>query len=123
MQKKVFIWLWCFPQMLAGYLLAKITKAEQHGDHYRYNIKRGSVSLGEYVFLSPASWDSEATLRHEQGYTKQSRMLGWLYLPVIGLPSIVWNRCFWNFRRKHGISYYAFYTEKWADRLGGVNRG
>ena len=42
-------------------------------------------------------------------------MLGWLYLIVIGLPSILWawlgddDKC-----------YYSFYTEFWANDLMGL---
>ena len=49
----------------------------------------------------------------------QSRMLGWLYLFVIGIPSILWA-AWWN--EGQNRSYYSFYTERWADRLGGVER-
>ncbi|WP_237558582.1 hypothetical protein, partial [Cellulomonas carbonis] len=58
---------------------------------------------------------------HERGHVKQSIYLGWLYLPVIGVPSIIWA----GLRRLGlfaGRSYYSFYTESWADRLGGVKR-
>jgi hypothetical protein len=108
--------------MLAGLILRLATRAEKHGDHYRYNIKSGSISLGTYVFLCPAHWDSETTLKHEQGHTKQSYMLGWLFLLVVGVPSIIWAGCFNQYRAKHGISYYSFYTEKWADKLMGIER-
>ena len=91
--------------------------------HYEYRLKNGSVSLGEFIFLAPFDRDDEEMLKHEMGHRAQSRLLGWLYLPVIGLPSIIWNICFRVYRERRGISYYAFYTEKWADRLGGVERG
>lgn len=120
--QNILLWVWCFPQMLAGAVLARATHAERHGDHYRYKSRRGSVSLGEYVFLCPAHWDDEQALKHEQGHTKQSRILGWLYLPLVGLPSIIWAGCFRGFRNKHHVSYYSVYPENWADRLGGVER-
>ena len=116
------IWLWCFPQMLAGFLLRIVTRAKKSGDHYEYNIRGGSVSLGEYIFLSPQNKDDERVLRHEKGHTKQSRMLGWLYLLVIGLPSFIWFTFFKRYRAKHNKDYYSFYTERWADRLAGINR-
>lgn len=40
---------------------------------------------------------------------------------------LAWVWCFpqqfigW-LRKKYNISYYSFYTEKWADKLGGVER-
>lgn len=120
--KTVLTWIWCFPQMLAGLILKLITGAKKDGDYYRYMLQSGSVSLGTYVFLCPSHWGNETVLKHEKGHTKQSYILGWLYLLVIGLPSIVWCLCFNKYRQKYGISYYSFYTEKWADKLAGVVR-
>lgn len=114
------LWLWCFPQNLLGFLVKVITRAEKVGDHYHYNIQYGSVSLGEYVFLCPSHWNNEKMLKHEMGHRIQSRKLGWLYLLVIGIPSIIWAGCFEGYRKKHNISYYAFYTERWANKLGDV---
>ena len=62
----------------------------------------------------------ERVLKHESGHQVQSFILGPLYLLVIGLPSIVWNVCFRKYRAKYQISYYDFYTEKWANQLGGI---
>lgn len=115
-------WLWCFPQNLVGLIVKVCTKARRVGDHYEFNIRLGSVSLGDYIFLCPQDWDNETTLKHEQGHQKQSQLLGWLYLPVIALPSMIWAGCFKEYRAKHGIGYYSFYTERWADALAGINR-
>ena len=59
-------------------------------------------------------------LVHEYGHTIQSLMLGPLYLVVIGLPSALWlnTPSFARKRRREHASYYAFYTERWANRLG-----
>lgn len=43
-----------------------------------------------------------------------------LYLIVIGLPSLLW--AWLGDSIAPGKSYYWFYTERWADRLGGVKR-
>ena len=119
---RTLLWIWCFPQMLAGYLVRILTRAVERDGYFEYNLKSGSVSLGEYIFICPGHVGKPSVLKHEQGHRTQSRMLGWLYLPVIGIPSIVWAGCFEKYRKKHGVSYYAFYTEKWADKLGGVER-
>ena len=119
---KVLLWIWCFPQMLLGLCVKIYSKAKHRGDHYDFNSPHGSISLGEYIFLCPAHQNDPITLRHELGHRTQSRMLGWLYLLVIGLPSFVWCRCFQNYRKRHHISYYAFYTERWADHLAGIRR-
>ena len=62
---------------------------------------------------NPTLWD------HEHGHARQSLYLGPFYLFVIGIPSLLWA-CLYR-KHKRG-SYYAFYTEKWADKLGGVVR-
>lgn len=120
--KRTLLWLWCFPQNLLGWLVKMFTGAEKIGDHYRYKIKSGSVSLGEYIFLCPGHWGDEETLAHEKGHREQSRRLGWFYLIVVGIPSVIWCVCFEEYRKKHNIDYSDFYTEKWADKLGGVVR-
>lgn len=118
----VLVWIWCFPQMLLGFLVRLFTKARRVDGYYEYSIRSGSVTLGEYIFLCPAHRDDETVLRHEYGHVLQSRRLGWLYLIVIGIPSFVWAGCFKRYRKRHHVSYYAFYTERWADKLGGIER-
>lgn len=120
--KNAFLWLWCFPQMLAGYIVKKVTKARKVDDHYEYDVMLGSLSLGEYRFLCPQHWGREETMKHEYGHTLQSRLLGWLYLPAIAIPSFIWAGFFSGYRKKNNVSYYAFYTEKWADQLAGIKR-
>ena len=59
-------------------------------------------------------------LVHEYGHTIQSLILGPLYLLLIGIPSTLWGfspRL--NKKRKDNqISYFTFFTEKWANDLG-----
>jgi hypothetical protein len=77
----------------------------------------GSVTLGNYIFLSPIA--PESTLLHEYGHTRQSLRLGPLYLIIIGIPSILWAATHkWIAPNK---SYYDFYTEKWANKLAMMN--
>ena len=119
--KNILLWLWCFPQNLVGLLVRIFTKARKVGDHYEYNIECGSISLGEFVFLCPSHWNDKRVLAHENGHREQSRRLGWLYLLIIGLPSLIWCSCFGWYREENNISYYEFYTERWANKLGGVD--
>ena len=118
----LLLWVWCFPQMLLGYIVKWLTAARRVEGHYEYPIRSGSVTLGEYIFLCPTHHTDETVLRHEYGHVLQSRRLGWLYLIVIGIPSLIWAGCFKRYRKQHNVSYYAFYTERWADKLGGVKR-
>lgn len=118
--------MWQLPQCLLGaiiWLVCRIKKRQSKIYNGRILTEWGSfngLSLGYFLFVSNA--DYEPTVKHEYGHTKQSQYLGWLYLLVIGLPSIIWAVCFERYRKKHGVSYYAFYTERGADRLGGIIR-
>ena len=82
-------------------------------------IKRkscGSVTLGSHIFLSSRATDT--TVRHEWGHTRQSLILGPLYLIVIGIPSIIWAAI--HRAIAPNKPYDWFYTEAWANKLGGV---
>lgn len=81
--------------------------------------KYGSVSLGNFIF---GNVQDETTLKHEYGHTIQSAILGPAYLLVVGLPSFLWATFGDEYRKKNNKSYYEFYTESWADKLGGVKR-
>ena len=117
-------WIWQLPQHIAAllyywYLIMRkqVLMVEREDAYviYTKNVK-GSVTLGMYIFLSYKA--TKRTLMHEIGHTRQSLYLGPLYLIIIGLPSLTWAiiHSTWMKRR----NYYNFYTEKWANRLGGV---
>jgi hypothetical protein len=87
------------------------------------------ISLGHVVFWSRENsrWhDLDLRNRaHELGHTRQSRLLGWLYLPIVGLPSISRAGFALLYREVTGrpwTRYYEGFPENWADRLGGVDR-
>lgn len=123
--KDVLLYLWQLPQNLIGLLLLKILEPEDAYDFedvrlYYSTQMRGGISLGRYIIIRTGIHDyTGKTERHELGHTIQSRYLGWFYIPVIGIPSLLWA-AWWNPCRK--VSYYWFYTERWADHLGGVQR-
>ena len=75
---------------------------------------QGGISLGNFIFLSLESAKKETTILHEYGHVKQSHMLGWLYLIIIGIPSLL-NAMF-GFTK----CYYDFYTESWCNKLAGL---
>lgn len=120
--KSILLYLWQLPQNLLGLLfLLVLTGETRHrlGNIRFYFLKSfpGGITLGEYIIVGTRQ---QLHVRHEFGHVRQSRMLGWLYLPVIGLPSVLW--AWLGDRIAPGKSYYWFYTERWADRLGGVTR-
>ena len=122
---------WELPQNLLGRIVKKVCKAEFYMNYetstvYSWKIP-GGMSLGNYIFIP--FWQGQTTrqnpmeyIKHEYGHSIQSHYLGWFYLLVIGLPSLVWAQCFEWYRQKFNVSYYSFYTEKWANKLGGVNK-
>ena len=139
--KSILTFLWELPQNALGYIILKVTGAESFRINWCgcdiYSWNHGGLSLGKYIFIpfEPYLFDGRyfpytsgehehclEYIKHEYGHSVQSHYLGWLYLPVIGLPSLIWCKCFEKYRVKRGISYYDFYTEKWADKLGGVER-
>ena len=126
MVMKIIQWIWCLPQNLLGlfvFLITKIqaAKTEKYQDIFITYWKYGSgLSLGQFVFVPISS--SSNTIRHEYGHSRQSLMLGWLYLFIVGVPSIIWAGCFSKYRSKYNISYYSRFPENWADKLGGVTR-
>lgn len=116
--------IWELPQNIVGCMVLTFTKTIYAYSYLDANVyvwySNKGLSLGKYIFVPVKS--NLDYVKHEYGHTLQSKYLGWFYLLVIGLPSIVWAGCFKSYRKKHNISYYAFYTERWADRLGGVER-
>jgi hypothetical protein len=137
--KKIMVvikWVWQFPQNLVGFLLTRKyymkssrTTLDGRVTIYFKPFFRSGVSLGDYIILD--KWyvgrDCVKTVCHEHGHQKQSMILGWFYLPLVGLPSIlgnIWDRLFhkkWTNQRREKW-YYNRYPEKWADLLGGVIR-
>ena len=115
--------LWQLPQTLVGIAASVSTKAKVgHLSGIRFwqtDRFRGAVTLGEVIIVGSVGMDGlMLTVRHEYGHVRQSRILGPLYLPTVCLWSGV--RAWLNLYRRG--RYYATWTERWADRLGGVTR-
>ena len=90
-------------------------------------MMRGAISLGifrvyAYKYLGNGARYVELVRKHEKGHRQQSKWLGPLYLIVIGIPSIIWATLHSFCKPISKIDYYWFYTEKWADKIGGVKR-
>ena len=123
---------WEFPQNALGFIVKNVCKATPYTTYkdanvYSWNIN-GGLSLGKYIFVpyhkntKPTTKRVQQMIKHEYGHTIQSKYLGWFYLLIIALPSLIWAGCFDWYRTKTGMSYYDFYTESSADFLGGVER-
>lgn len=126
--KRVLEYIWQLPQNLCGLIYKIICKgnriyndlASDLGASIVLKKTRGSVSLGKYVFIYSEDFHLSETIIHELGHVKQSKILGPLYLIVIGIPSIL-HCCYNDFIgccRKDGKYHYEhFYTEAWAEKL------
>ena len=108
---------WGLPQTLAGAVLFLVFLRSRH---FRYRAAvatqwplAGGVSLGLFIFVS-----HESLCYHEYGHTLQSLMLGPLYLPVVGLPSLVWAALYKRSRRARRHAYTSVFPENWAETLG-----
>lgn len=123
--RNLILFIWQLPQHIIaliyfGYL---VMMCKDLGVDSRYKqaivipcVMRGAVTLGNYVFVGLNS-EYRKTVKHELGHTIQSKILGPLYLIIIGIPSITYcglRRIFPSLRRKN---YYDFFSEKSANYL------
>lgn len=120
--KNILMYIWQLPQNLLGLLLVWYFRKRSN---YFWSIDkppcrvyvsdkmRGGISLGQYIILNTSLYH-DRHVNHEWGHSVDSRRFGWFYLLIIGLPSILWAIFHGN------RDYYSFYTERWADRNGGV---
>ena len=129
MKKKTFFWwvifiilsIWQLPQIIVGLIMmlfmGKMKKvADRHFNFCweAFNMS-GGISLGPIAFVSRGM--SQEAISHEtDGHTIQSKILGPLYLIVVGLPSII-HAWLYDYT-KH--CYYDFFCEKWANDLAGL---
>lgn len=81
---------------------------------YRSKYMSGGISLGSFAFVSNNLAKKETAVRHEQGHMHDSKLMGPLYLFIIGIPSLL-NAAF-DFTK----CYYDFYPEVRANRWAGV---
>lgn len=127
--KAAALWAWQSPQNALGLAVTGLallcggrTLISDGAARVTMAMWRGSVSLGRYIVLSRRAVlgeGRERALLHEMGHQVQSLMLGPLYLPVVGLPSLAWASL-----RRLGLfrdfGYGDFYTERWADEIAGL---
>jgi len=132
--KELILYLWQLPQNLIGLLMLLWYRHEKvyhrlNGRTFYFTEEMPSgISLGNYIIMNRE--DKEDGMKHEYGHTIQSRMLGPLYLLVVGIPSLcgnMYDRLFhteergWSYRESYEW-YYNQPIEAWADKLGRVTR-
>ncbi len=117
---------WALPQNIIGFFITRKYKNDCenffNSKIYYHSEDWGGISMGMFIIINKTrgeDWLASVKV-HEFGHSIQSIILGPLYLFVIGLPSLIWCNAkrFVKLRKEKGVSYYSFYTEKWANYLG-----
>ncbi len=130
-------WTWGLLQNLLGVFLFLLNCKNNHYWYHGALVtvwkSKSSVSIGMFIFITeePYFYEklkdtysiselSKRLLVHEYGHTVQSLILGPLYLIIMGIPSTIWGFLpnLNKKRKEQRISYFSFFTEKWANYLG-----
>lgn len=129
--KEFLLYLHQLPQNVLGFFLTRkgCYKLYVRGIpvYYKTGFFHSGISLGKYIIMDSCNQGSVTSVMHEHGHQKQSLYLGWLYLVIVGLPSLlgnIWDRIAhsrWEYSRRCRW-YYSRFPENWADSLGGVKR-
>lgn len=136
--KLLFLFLWQLPQNIVGAICILsyshygtfFTADDEIVELYFKSCFGSSVSLGDTIILDNSYWELfnyypntalVMMIDHEHGHQIQSRILGPLYLIVIGIPSLLGNLVFRLFKINPKY-YHKLPWEAWADKLGGVTR-
>jgi len=130
------LFAWELPQNILGVVDLAASFALRRVEGVRWERERvfvkvrgaGAVSLGMFVFWSeddtPYVRVTATNKEHEFGHSLQSRMLGPLYLPLVGVPSTCRVAYALGYRTVTGRrwdGYFRGYPEDWADRLANVD--
>lgn len=130
-------WTWELPQTLCAMVMkyiynSKSTRLDYEtldivGTEVKFSPVQGVCVLGEWMFVPRNRMLPIPSFFNALGHRSQSRILGWFYFPIVGLPLLVrvlWDRLFhskWDYgARVHW--FFSGYSVRWADRLGGVER-
>lgn len=112
---------WGLPQTFCGLIVFLVSRGK--AGRYRLAVhkaweKEEGLSLGLFIFTPAGA--PKRILDHEYGHSLQSLILGPLYLPLVGFPSLIWckNKKLIQYRKNKRIDYFGFYTERTADALG-----
>ncbi len=118
------LFIWQLPQNLIAIVMMpfmgkmELIDYRNHCFGFRCKHMRGGISLGSFAFLSRIKADQPAVVAHEMdGHTVDSKILGPLYLLIIGVPSLFW--ALFRNKEKHP-NYYDFWTERLANKRAGV---
>ena len=112
----VMWFIWQLPQNIVALIMmpfiGKLKLIENKKYCYVFEAEKikNSISLGCFIFMTPYSSNKEVYIAHEYGHMEDSKLFGWFYLFVIGIPSLLNNKF------KFTKCYYDFWTEKRANK-------
>ena len=118
----IILFIWQLPQNLLAIIIypflgnKKIICYRNNCLCFCCSRMTGGVSLGNFAYVG-CKLDKYSISHEVDGHTVQSKLLGPLYLIIIGIPSFIW--CNIISREKHP-NYYEFFTEKWANSCAGL---
>ena len=119
--KDIVLVIWQLPQDIVALVMypflgkKKLLKIEKGTRVYSGTNMRGGISLGNFIFVSEYLAKKPESIAHELGHCVDSKMMGWFYLFIIGIPSLCWA----GFKPKEKC-YYSFYTERRANKHAGL---
>lgn len=121
------------PQNLLGLFILLINKnnyirlERKENDNisiYFYIVRHlfnSGICLGRYIIFDFDALTSTSDIKHEYGHQIQSKKYKWLYLFIVGIPSLLGN-IYSRIFHKNSKWYYNQPWEKEADKLGNVKR-
>jgi hypothetical protein len=134
--RRAALFVWELPQNVLGAVDLAVSLALRRVERVRWERERvfvklrgpGAVSLGLFVFWSDEDTSfvriTDVNKEHEYGHSIQSRMLGPLYLPLVGVPSscrVAYAIAYRRITGRRWDGYFRGYPEDWADRLANVD--
>lgn len=111
------LFIWQLPQNLVALVmmpfLGKLNKVRYDKCTFAFKGQkmRGGISLGNFIFLDSYLAKRNTSIGHEYGHCWDSKVMGPLYLFIIGIPSILHA-----WLHKNCPCYYHFFTERWANK-------
>ena len=117
----VLLCIWQLPQLLVAAVMllfcGKLKLVAKR--HYNYCFEgskmKGGISLGPICIVSKSLANYPEGVAHEiDGHTVDSKIMGPLYLLIVGLPSLM------NATLNFTSCYYDFYAERWANKHAGL---
>lgn len=120
--KNCILYIWQLPQNIIGLIFSKIVNKTNKSYLYQFqdidititNSIKGGVSLGKYIIVG-INCNNYNIISHEYGHYLQSKILGPMYILIVGIPSIIHNIYYSTFNKEY--DYYSVYPEKWANNL------